>query len=626
MGDNFDPLHPLDPKKNDLLDPSLSLNREDYRGLTDLEKLKKEGDDGDALEPPIPDLAEILAAPRPPKIADTQLVSVAVTDDVPLKDVFIELSRLANIDIEVDAGISGGVSFRAKDRPFNEVVERLADLANLRYSMKNNVLRVERDAPYIEIYTLDFLNIERTATNSIAINTSVLSAGGGSSSDSGGGSSGGGSSGGSGGSSALNSGSSSSIKMTSENDFWAQFEESIKKILSYQPPTRVSATTVAVQPSVPQLPPGVPVGGDGLSSGDAGEAAPAPAPPPAVMATETTIAASEQPFYILSKQASTLTVSANSRQHDLIQEFIRRIRANAFSQVIIEVKIVEVTLNDEFQSGINWSQLGGSKIGITANFDQTTVPSTGAPQLATFNFNPKRDLFGPFHVDLDMAVKLVEAFGTTRTLSSPRLHAINNQEAVLTFAKNQVYYDLDVQQTEATGTGAATATTVTVNSTAHTIPIGIILAMQPSINTETSEVTLNIRPTLSRVSGFVSDPAVAFILAQLAAAGAPTDGLSSQVPIVEVRELDSILKLKSGQVMVIGGLMQDVGAHADQGVPGISNIPWFGNLFKASNKQSSLSELVIFIRATIVDSGGNADEADRRVYEKFTKDPRPLKF
>lgn len=601
MGDNLDLSNPFDPKRNDLIDPNLSLSREDYRNLNDTDSLRP---NGVATEPPIPDLQEILASPQPPKIGNTQLVSVAVTDDVPLKDVFIELARLADIDIEVDAGISGGISFRAKDRPFNEVIERIADLANLRYTMKNNVLRVERDSPYIEIYTLDFLNMERTSTSNIAINTSVLSTSGTAS--------------GGGGGESLNSGSSSTISTKTDGDFWKQFEESVKQILSYQPPRRVSSTTVAVQPSVPQLPPGVSSDDSPLPPDMAGGA---PAVAPRTMAVETTIATTEQPFYILNKQASTLTISATNRQHDIIKEFIRRIRANAFSQVLIEAKIVEVTLDDEFQSGINWSRLGGSKIRAIANLAQPS--ETSLDNVTTVTLSPQS--IGP-NIDLSAAVTLVQRFGTTRTLSSPRLHAINNQEAVLTFAQNQVYYELDVDQNE-TSTSGGTSNTVTVNSTAHTIPIGIILAMQPSINLETNEVTLNIRPTLSRIASFVSDPAVAFILAQLASTpGVDLSAITNRVPIVEVRELDSILKLKSGQVMVIGGLMQNIGTHTDEGVPGASSIPWFGNLFKGVGKRQQISELVIFIRATIVDSGGNADTADKGVYEKFTKDPRPLKF
>ena len=193
-----------DPQRPDLVDPDLGLTRQDYKNFTDPNSYKKSGPGGGPMdlsavssEPPVPDLAEILASPKPPKLGETQLVSVAVTDDVPLKDVLIELARLADVDIEVDAGITGGVSFRAKDRPFNEVIDRITDLAGLRYSMKGNILRVERDTPRVEIYSLDFLNIERSANGNVSISTSVLSSGGGGGSSGGSGGGGGGSSGGS---------------------------------------------------------------------------------------------------------------------------------------------------------------------------------------------------------------------------------------------------------------------------------------------------------------------------------------------------------------------------------------------------------------------------------------------
>ena len=93
-----------------------------------------------------------------------------------------------------------------------------------------------------------------------------------------------------------------------------------------------------------------------------------------------------------------------------------------------------------------------------------------------------------------------------------------------------------------------------------------------------------------------------------------------------MRELDSILKLKSGQVMVIGGLMEQKSSNTDNGVPGASHVPWLGNLFKQVDKTSSTSELIIFIRATVVGNKGNAYEADKNIYEKFTNDPRPVAF
>ncbi|MBV8939737.1 MAG: type II and III secretion system protein, partial [Alphaproteobacteria bacterium] len=168
-------------------------------------------------------------------------------------------------------------------------------------------------------------------------------------------------------------------------------------------------------------------------------------------------------------------------------------------------------------------------------------------------------------------------------------------------------------------------TLLTVNSAIQTVPIGIILSMQPSINLDTNEITLNVRPTLSSIVNFVSDPATAFLVAQAKAQGSNID-ISNQVPIVQVRELDSILKLKSGQVMVIGGLMEDKSVNTDSGIPYAMDVPVLGNLFRGVNRTNNTQELVIFIRATIVDTNGDAQPADKAVYEKFTNDPRPLNF
>ncbi len=616
VGSPYELFHPEDPS---LIDPSMQLDRKDYQNLTDpAYNAGEKALSAELMEPPIPDLAEILAAPKPPKLGETKLVSIAVTDDVPLKDVLVELARLATVDIEIDAGITGGISFRAKDRPFNEVIERIADLASLRYSMKDGILRVERDTPYVQIYSLDFLNLNRSSESNVNVSTSVLSTtvgggGGGETGGAGGGTTGGGGatggSSGGGGAGGLSNGSSSSVTAKADSDFWAQFEESVKRILTYREPRRTSDIRIAEQPGAPPPPP--PVGPDGAPLPAA--AAPvivAPAP-----VTEEIISNKPLPnsFYIINREASTMTVSATDRQHTLIKEFLRRIQTNASAQVLIEAKIVEVTLSDQFQSGIDWRRLGGDEFNFTSAFGGVTDPTN----IATFTLKPNNDL--------SSAVELIQNFGTTRTLSSPRLHAINNQQAVLTFAENQVYFRLTIQNNTSTSTTGST-NTLTVNSTPHTVPIGIILALQPSVNMETNEVTLSVRPTLSRITGEVSDPAVAFALAEAADAGIDITGISSTLPIIEVRELDSILKLKSGQVMVIGGLMQDKATNNDSGLPYVSQVPVFGSLFQGTSKLSELSELVIFIRATIVNTNGSADPADKSLYHKFTKDPRPVQF
>lgn len=586
-------------KKLDPIDRDANLQREDFLKMRDAGNLNEpeiKAALGNIVEPPIPDLAEILAAPPKPQIGETQLVSLSVTDDVPLKDVLMELARLSDVDMDIDSGISGGVTLRAKDRPFNEIIERISDMANLRYNMKNGVLRVERDIPYIKTYSLDLLNSERSATGSIS--TGSIGSSASSSSGSSGGNSGSGSSGGTSGTSS-GSGSSSNITATSESDFWGKFENSIAQILAYSPTSRTSESAPASTPT--------PSTGGSSASG------------------------SSNTFYVVNKQASTLTVSASEKQHETIAKFLDKIVANTSSQVLIEAKIVEVNLSDSYQSGINWTNFGSTSMSFSSNLASGVSPVTsiGTPTLTLL----KNDILRT-GVDLSAAVKLLNEFGTTRALSSPRLNAVNNQQAVLSFVEQIPYFQVDLESTPSTTTGTVTTPgTVTATSTRLTEPVGIILNLQPSINTETSEITLSVRPTLKRLVKFVDDPGYKINLALATqTSGLPDDVLreladtTSPIPQIETKELDSIVKVKSGQTLVIGGLLEDRITNTDAGVPYASEVPLLGNIFKFTDKQNNKKELVIFIRATIIGSSGSADSYDKAVYEKFIQDPRPLKF
>jgi MSHA biogenesis protein MshL len=427
---NPDRLDKTDARRLSNIDPTLNLNRDDYRNMA----TPKAGEEPlkvtiEKSAPPVPKLAEILAAPRPPKIGETQLVSIAVTDDVPLKDVLLELGKLADIDIELDAGISGGIEFIAKDKPFNEVIERIADLAGLRYTMKNGVLRVERDLRYVKSYPIDFLNMDRDSTTGFAQSTNVLST-------TVGGSSGGGGSG-------VNSGSTTSVKSSTKGDFWASLEDGVKQILTYTPPRHVSLTTQQSERSDTLL--------TGAASAIAGAAdavrnAGSGTPPPAAGAggaaangNAASPTAGGQPTdetpggvgaarkrYTLNRQAGVLTVEASSRQHELIERLLDMLKRNASAQVLIEAKIIEVDLTDTYKAGVDW-QLLGTKMGAAANFNSLGNAFSSAP----FNAGTVTSgvvSFAANNYPNDI-LTMLESFGTTRTLSSPRLHAINNQQA-----------------------------------------------------------------------------------------------------------------------------------------------------------------------------------------------------
>ncbi len=585
-------LETLTPKpgdKTDIIDRQQKLSVDDFRDLNKIEKLKKSAEEPVATAalgvPPLPDLAQVLAMPKAPKMANSKLVTLSVTEDVPLRDVLFELGRLANVDIEIGGGMDGsGINLRATDRPFNEVIERIAHLAHLRYSVSGNSIRVERDTPYIKNYSIDFLNTVRSSTSTYNLSTNILSSGGGS----------GGSSSGGGGSGFGSTGSTNNITSAGESDLFSSLEASVSEILNYKADGGLAAAASAAAT----------VASGAAASGGA--------------------AADGPTSYVVNRQSNVLTVNATEAQHEMIQRFLTLMSRNSSAQVMIEAKIVEVSLADEFLSGVDWSKvLGGVNNGVTAGFG-TFIP--GATPNSTSLTGGGAFKLGVKDGDLDFAISLTERFGTTRTLSSPRLSAINNQQAVLTFARNEIYFTCEAQAGQVianTGTSGSSATQPTVTCKQNIVPIGIIMSILPSINLNTQEVTLNVRPTLTRKVGDAENPSTLLASKVVSGSGTPVE-LSATVPIIEVRELDSIMKVKSGGVMVIGGLMEDSTRNEVRGIPGAQEVPFLGNLFKGRSEDSLKRELIIFIKATIVNSDGSAHVVDKLIYDKYTTDPRPL--
>ena len=132
------------------------------------------------------------------------------------------------------------------------------------------------------------------------------------------------------------------------------------------------------------------------------------------------------------------------------------------------------------------------------------------------------------------------------------------------------------------------------------------------------EVTLTLRPTISRVVNQVAVPAVTIVAAD---AGVPN--LQSLIPVVEVREIDSVLKMQSSDVAILGGLMQDRAELTNTGVPVLKDVPFLGNAFKSRDERSTVVELVILLRATI-GRQPKPHEQDIDLYRRYNNDPRPI--
>ena len=319
--------------------------------------------------------------------------------------------------------------------------------------------------------------------------------------------------------------------------------------------------------------------------------------------------------YTIHRQAGLLSVHGTKRHHKLIQDYLRKLKEATSGQVLIEAKVVEVTLNDQYKNGINWRGFFHSDIIFAAPLGDLVNP----PPFIKYN-SATQDVvtLGAQGHDMSAIFHFIKEFGTVRTLSSPRLTVMNNHPAILKVAENQVYFRIKYdQQVIPDTTNKTTLTTiVTAESEIQTVPIGLVMTVQPSIDFEKEEVILTLRPTITRVTSTKNDPAVSIV---------SSSAVKSEIPIVEVREMDSILRVKSGGIAIMGGLMQERAINDEKGIPGLSDMWLLGSLFKAEHTTQKVTELVIFLRATILeDPEDSVDSADQHTYVKYTKDPHPL--
>ena len=629
-------------------DPAAGATKKDYESLENRRPPVTKA----AEEPPIPDLQSVLAAPAAPELADTRRVSIAVTETTPLRDIFIELARKAQVDLELDQRISGGIIMTATDRPLIDVVSRICELAELRYRFEKNILHVEVDDPYLEQYHLDVLNLERSSTSTVSSSTDASSA----AAQIGGGGGGG-----------ANNTSSTTVTSSSKADFWGSVTSNVRSILSgikSRRATQASSINATYMP-VPDSNAGIagsatppaqgastagsnpPAGGKvaGMLNqaaslqqrqGQLATDLPSTQPQTETGATPAlTVAGGSAGVAVVTDSgdlsvnpdAGIITVFANQRQHKAVARYLRDVLESTNKQVLIEAKIMEITLDDQYRTGVNWSAVlgpstaagavlpGGTRI-LTDFARNVTTDAIPDPTISVGVTN-KRNTFSA-------AAQLINQFGTVRTLSNPRLTVVNNQTAMLRVAQNQVFFQITANTTDATANQAGK---VTVTSQIKTIPVGIIMSVQPAIDPITRRISLSLRPSITRITGYVQDPGVQLTMAQFAANNPGlVQTITSLIPIIESREMDSTVNIDSGDTLVLGGLMQDTSTNTREGIPGVMDVPVLGAAVSSNIKQAKVTEMVVFIRATLVDDRGTVSDEDIRLYKTFTPDPRPVTF
>ncbi len=371
-------------------------------------------------------------------------------------------------------------------------------------------------------------------------------------------------------------GSTAHVEVKSDNRLWDTVVENVRQILQETPTSSAAAAAATPAP--------------------AGTAAAVPA-------------AAISSAVIANRESGTLFVRATARQHEKIQEFLDQVMSSVTKQVLIEVTVTEVALNDQYQRGIDWNALRTRGAG-TFSAAQSSVGTPAGVDTNAFVFGYARTS-GNFLA----AMKLLESFGTVRVLSSPKLAVLNNQTALLRVTHDIVYFTLTPQQVSVTSPGGTVTVAPSFTTTPNVAAEGFMMDVLPQIG-EDDAVVLNIRPTIRRQVGSAADPN-------------PALTTTNNIPVFETREFDSILRVQSGDIAVLGGLMQDETRSVEDGIPFISDIPVLGWLFKQKKDITTKTELVIFLRPTVIHDGSIAGDfsrfRDHLPTERFFDNPAPAR-
>jgi general secretion pathway protein D len=301
--------------------------------------------------------------------------------------------------------------------------------------------------------------------------------------------------------------------------------------------------------------------------------------------------ASPDAHYSLNKEAGLLTLFARPPVHRAVQNYLKLLNSSSQRQVLIEATVVEVALSDSFEAGVDWQVLASGINGLSA-----AQILAGAPQLGAQSINSLGAPAGLVSLvqqsgshDVQATLSLLEQFGDVRILSRPRIIALNNQSSVLKVVDNRVYFTVNVQRRQNENEDE-----IETETEIHTVPVGLVMNVTPQISAQGS-VMLNVRPTLSRILGFVNDPNP-----QLAQAN-----VRNGVPEIQVREMETMLQVQSGHVAVIGGLMQETRSDNNAQLPGLGRLAGIGRLFRKQSTERRQTELLIVIKPTVISANAS---------------------
>ncbi len=466
-------------------------------------------------------------------------------NNAPAQQVFLGIASGTRYSMLLHPDVAGNITVNLKDVTVPEAMSAMRELYGYEYRVEGNQIYVQPLTAQTRFYTISYPTSVRQGKSELRVVSGAVT------DTTSGGSSGGAS--GTTGNSATSPTSSrqletSRLSTDQKSDFWGELQASI-----------------------------------GLLIGCAGQAGVLTCPPERSVMT--------------SPSTGMLAVRALPMEQRMVNEYLKAARVSVERQVMIEAKIIEVSLNEGAQSGINWAAIGSSHaspFALSGNIGQAPFPSSNYPfinaatDFGELNLAANGTLIGlAFQTDSFAAlVRFLETQGQVQVLSSPRIAAINNQKAVLKVGTDE-FFVTNVSTTTNTGTGGGTTTP---NVTLQPFFSGISLDVTPQID-DADNIILHVHPSISYVTESIKN---------IALGGSGLSSISLPLAVSQISETDSIVRLRNGEIAAIGGLMKRESRDEGSAVPGLGGIPGLGALFKSDTVRRSKQELVILLKPTLI--------------------------
>ena len=506
---------------------------------------------------PAPAPADLLlaaAATRPPAPAAAPEPRFDLSiNNAPAAQVFLQLANGTAYNMLVSPDVGGTLSITLKDTTVPEAMDTMREMFGFEYRITGNRIFVYPNTVQTRLYRVNYLPGRRQGASDTRVTSSAIgaSAGGGANSGSGGnqggnnqgGNTGGGNSA-SGNSLASRSDDNAHVRTTHDTDFWREVQQSLITL----------------------------VGTHGGRS------------------------------VVLNPGAGVVVVKATPAELRQVENYLKAVQLSIERQVMLEAKIVEVSLSKDAQTGINWAgfgKLGNGLATIGSAAPGTRLGGTGALSSDGNSVAPGVDLtagtlgrgfYGLAFQAANFAALLnfLQTQGEVQVLSSPRIATLNNQKAVLKVGSDELYVTGVSTSTTSSGNNSVSSPTLTLQPFFS----GISLDVTPQID-DAGNVMLHVHPTISTVSEKNKN-------IDLGALGAFRLPLAAST----VNETDSIVRVRDGQIVAIGGLMKTEVHDERTGMPVLSDLPGVGSLFRQTTRRQSKRELVIMIKPTVIQEDG----------------------